>query len=139
MQVYISFSNQQATNILDGLVEEDDEVIEVWYILGWMNYIQGDEYKLNAHYYLKKAKKVINFILYIVLYRKYYCVESFNFFFLFQVSVKLGIDDLDYISHIDELLKELEEAYPLELEEEGAEELNSDISSDSEDENKMET
>ncbi|CAL1267266.1 unnamed protein product [Larinioides sclopetarius] len=103
---------EQATNILDGLVEEDDEFIEVWYILGWLNYIQGDEYKLNAHYYLKKAK---------------------------EVSVKLGIDDLDYISHIDELLKELEEAFPLELEEETVEELNSDISSDSEDENKMET
>ncbi|KAF8796368.1 putative assembly chaperone of rpl4 like protein [Argiope bruennichi] len=59
----------QATNILDGLVEEDDEVTEVWYILGWMNYIQGDEYKLNAHYYLKKAK---------------------------EVSVKLGVRETDY-------------------------------------------
>ncbi|GFT72089.1 probable assembly chaperone of rpl4 [Nephila pilipes] len=106
---------EKATNILDGLVEEDDEVPEVWYLLGWMNYMQGHEYKLNAHYYLKKATKV---------------------------SAKLGIDDQDCISHAHELLKELEANFPLDdLEEEveGVEDDKwSDISSDSED-NEMET
>lgn len=53
--------NQEATNILDGLYEEDDEVVEVLYLLGWTNYNQGDDYKLNAHYYLKKAKEVSPF------------------------------------------------------------------------------
>ncbi|GFY74703.1 probable assembly chaperone of rpl4 [Trichonephila inaurata madagascariensis] len=103
---------EQATNILDGLVDEDDEVPEVWYILGWMNYMQSDEYKLNAHYYLKKAT---------------------------MVSAKLGMDDLDCISHAHELLKELEEKYPS-LKEEVYEDDKewSDVPSDSED-SEMET
>ncbi|XP_015916720.1 uncharacterized protein [Parasteatoda tepidariorum] len=98
----------EATKVLDGLIEEDDEVVQVWYLLGWMNYIQGDEYKLNAHYYLIKAKKV---------------------------SIKTGMEDVDYVAHIHELLDELKSIVP--LDEEDDEE--NDWASCSDSENEMET
>lgn len=48
----------EASEVLDGLIDEDDEVIEVWYLLGWLNYLRGKDYWGNACYYLKKAIKV---------------------------------------------------------------------------------
>jgi len=42
--------------VLDGLVEEDDEVVAAWYLLGWINFLKED--RANARFYLKKAKQV---------------------------------------------------------------------------------
>jgi len=42
--------------VLDGLVEEDDEVVAAWYLLGWINFLKEDQ--ANARFYLKKAKQV---------------------------------------------------------------------------------
>ncbi|KAG8187401.1 hypothetical protein JTE90_016945 [Oedothorax gibbosus] len=96
----------EATNILDGLYEEDDEVVEVLYLLGWTNYNQGDDYKLNAHYYLKKAK---------------------------EMGVKTGLAEVECMSHIDELLEELQASHPLDADDtEEMEDLEWDIESDSE-------
>jgi len=44
-----------ALTVLEQLVEEDDEVVVVWYMLGWVNYCKGEEYFSNAKYYLKRA------------------------------------------------------------------------------------
>ncbi|XP_035205171.1 probable assembly chaperone of rpl4 [Stegodyphus dumicola] len=104
---------EEAVKVLDGLIEDDDEIVEVWYLLGWTNYLHGDEYKLNSLYYFNKAKKV---------------------------AAKTGQEDDDMLSHINELLEELNAAYPDYCEDEEIEnEYNSDFSSDSESENKMET
>ncbi|KAL3253269.1 hypothetical protein MRX96_017540 [Rhipicephalus microplus] len=31
----------EANTVLDGLIEEDDGVVDVWYLLGWLNYLRG--------------------------------------------------------------------------------------------------
>ncbi|KAK8789232.1 hypothetical protein V5799_020993 [Amblyomma americanum] len=70
----------EANTVLDGLVEEDDEVVDVWYLLGWLNYLRGGEYKGNARYYLNQAR---------------------------QVAHKVQFDDAQELAHIEELLAEL--------------------------------
>nr|ACO11055.1 TPR repeat-containing protein YDR161W [Caligus rogercresseyi] len=50
-----------ATRICDGMIEEDDTVVDTWYLLGWTYQLRSgseEEYKENARYYLKKAKEV---------------------------------------------------------------------------------
>jgi tetratricopeptide (TPR) repeat protein len=47
-----------ALTVLEQLVEEDDEVVVVWYMLGWVNYCKGEEYFSNAKYYLKRASEM---------------------------------------------------------------------------------
>jgi len=32
--------------------------IQVWYLLGWANFLQGNDYKSTAKYYLEQAQKV---------------------------------------------------------------------------------
>ena len=44
--------------ILELLLDEDDTIVETWYLLGWTNYLQGEDYYTNARFYLQKAKKV---------------------------------------------------------------------------------
>lgn len=70
----------EANTVLDGLIEEDDEVVDVWYLLGWLNYLRGGEYLGNARYYLSQAR---------------------------QVAHKVQFDDADELAHIEELLAEL--------------------------------
>uniref|UniRef100_A0A1E1X514 Uncharacterized protein n=1 Tax=Amblyomma aureolatum TaxID=187763 RepID=A0A1E1X514_9ACAR len=70
----------EANTVLDGLIEEDDEVVDVWYLLGWLNYLRGGEYKGNARYYLNRAR---------------------------QVAHKVHFDDAQELAHIEELLAEL--------------------------------
>ncbi|KAF5904354.1 GTPase IMAP family member 8-like, partial [Clarias magur] len=57
---------EMATDVLEGLLEEDDEVVQVWYLLGWLYYLQLDKsgsaedsetLKKSARIYLTKAKK----------------------------------------------------------------------------------
>ncbi|XP_071966085.1 uncharacterized protein [Antedon mediterranea] len=48
-----------AEEILQMLLEEDDEVIQVWYLLGWLHCLQDtEENKSYARYFLQKAKKL---------------------------------------------------------------------------------
>lgn len=70
----------EANTVLDGLIEEDDEVVDVWYLLGWLNYLRGAEYLGNARYYLSQAR---------------------------HVAHKVQFDDADEMAHIEELLAEL--------------------------------
>ena len=75
----------KAVQVLDGLTEEDDEIVDVWYLLGWVNKLrseqeQDDMYLGNSRHFLTKAK---------------------------EVNVKNPTKDKEMINHIDELLKEL--------------------------------
>lgn len=91
-----------ATEILESLLEEDDEVVQVWYLLGWVFYLQVEKpeeteaFKDSARTYLTKAKKLY---------------------------VKVKCDDSPMLEHMEQLLAELgpgedlldlEEDHPLE-------------------------
>ncbi|GAA6094770.1 probable assembly chaperone of rpl4 [Tachysurus ichikawai] len=78
-----------ATDVLEGLLEEDDEVVQVWYLLGWLYYLQLDKpgaaedsesLKKSARIYLTKAKKLY---------------------------IKLHCDDAPMSEHTEQLLGEL--------------------------------
>ncbi|TRY79336.1 hypothetical protein TCAL_06603 [Tigriopus californicus] len=77
---------EEAIQVLEGLLEEDDSCVETWYLLGWLNKLRamlpdGEVgYNANARFYLQKAKKV----------------HTMN-----------PTQDADMISHIDEILVEL--------------------------------
>lgn len=66
--------------MLETLLEEDDEVVDVWYLIGWANYLLGDEGHDNARSYINKAKKLY---------------------------VKTKCDDEELLKHIEELLGNL--------------------------------
>ena len=44
--------------VLELLLDQNDENPQVWYLLGWANFLHGEDYKENARFYLTKAKKV---------------------------------------------------------------------------------
>ena len=69
---------QLAAEVLSTLLEENDEDVDIWYLIGWANYRLGDEGKDTARSYLNKAKK---------LYKKTKC------------------QDPELIKHIEELLE----------------------------------
>lgn len=69
-----------ATDVLETLLDEDDEVPDVWYLLGWANYLQGAEYYSNSRHYLQKGKEVYQ---------------------------KVKHKDASLLDHMEELLKEL--------------------------------
>ena len=62
-----------SSQVLDGLIEEDEDVVDTWYLLGWLNKLRADfertnatetkddlyeGYLGNARYYLNKSLKV---------------------------------------------------------------------------------
>jgi len=71
---------EEATDCLETLLDEDDEVPDVWYLLGWANYLNGKEYYSNARHYLHKAK---------------------------EVFTKIKYQDMELLGHIEELVQEL--------------------------------
>ncbi|KAG7469994.1 hypothetical protein MATL_G00134940 [Megalops atlanticus] len=77
---------ETASEVLEGLLEEDDEVVQVWYLLGWVCYLQAEKpeeaetFKDSARTYLTKAKKLY---------------------------LKLRCDDLAMLEHVEQLLGEL--------------------------------
>lgn len=72
---------EEATQIAEGLIEEDEEVVTPWYLLGWLNYLREDpDYWGNVRHYLTRAK---------------------------QVQAKNPTDDQEMISHIEEILAEV--------------------------------
>lgn len=115
---------ETAVDVLEGLLEEDDEVVQVWYLSGWVCYLQlqrakelqqrevreaseeeRDEAKAlteAARSYLTSAKKLHN---------------------------KLRCDDPPMLEHVEQLLRELGG----EMEEEEAPEEDFDPCSDDED------
>lgn len=80
---------EMATDVLEGLLEEDDEVVQVWYLLGWLYYLQpekpgtaedSESLKKSSRIYLTKAKKLY---------------------------VKLHCEDVAMLEHTEQLLGEL--------------------------------
>ncbi|XP_022240394.1 probable assembly chaperone of rpl4 isoform X2 [Limulus polyphemus] len=71
---------EEAGEVLEGLVEEDDEVIDTWYLLGWMNYLRGQDYWGNSRFYLNNTKKL---------------------------TAKFGVDNPQILQHAEELLEEM--------------------------------
>ncbi|KAE8596156.1 hypothetical protein XENTR_v10015990 [Xenopus tropicalis] len=75
-----------ASEVLEALLEEDDEVVQVWYLLGWVCYLQAkapdedEAFKDSARTYLRKAKKLYH---------------------------KLKSDDSQLGEHVEQLLSEL--------------------------------
>ena len=69
-----------ACEVLELLLDEDEDVPDVWYMLGWANYLQGSDYYVNARHYLNKARKVYK---------------------------KIKHSDKELLKHIDQLLAEL--------------------------------
>ncbi|KAK2177144.1 hypothetical protein NP493_616g01012 [Ridgeia piscesae] len=97
-----------ASEVLELLLDEEDEVVEVWYLLGWLNYLQGADCHTNARYYLLKAQRV---------------------------ATKVGCEDEAILQHIDELVQELGPGEDDENEdEEGKEGEDDEMDSDSEEE-----
>lgn len=47
-----------ASEILELLLDEDDQVVEVWYLLAWLNYLRGPDFKSNARHYLQKGLEI---------------------------------------------------------------------------------
>ena len=75
----------EATQVLEGLLGEDDEVVETWYLLGCLNRIRAmtekeSGYEGNVRFYLGKA---------------------------WEVHKKNPTDDADMMQHIDEILAEV--------------------------------
>ena len=42
--------------MLEGLLRDDDEVVCVWYLMGWLHVLTKD--RDSAHFYLEQASKV---------------------------------------------------------------------------------
>ncbi|XP_048008327.1 probable assembly chaperone of rpl4 isoform X1 [Megalobrama amblycephala] len=81
---------EMATEVLEDLLEEDDEVVEVWYLLGWLFYLQLDKqdptnnsvnFRKSAWTCLSKAKK---------LYVKLRCEDAPMFEHTEQLLAELG-------------------------------------------------
>lgn len=48
--------SQKSFEVLEGLLCEDDEVVGVWYLMGWLHYITAD--RDSALFYLEQTEKV---------------------------------------------------------------------------------
>ncbi|KAK0040920.1 assembly chaperone of rpl4 [Biomphalaria pfeifferi] len=57
-KILIEVEDELATDVLETLLDEDDEVPDVWYFIEWANYLQGQEFYSNARHYLLKGKEV---------------------------------------------------------------------------------
>ncbi|KAA0703342.1 hypothetical protein E1301_Tti006861 [Triplophysa tibetana] len=80
---------EMATEVLENLLEEDDEVVQVWYLLGWLFYLQLDKQDLtNSSTNLKKSA-----LTHLTKARKLY--------------VKLRCEDAPMLEHTEHLLAEL--------------------------------
>lgn len=71
---------ETAVTVLEGLLDENEDDPQIWYMIGWANYLQGEDYKSNARFYLKKCK---------------------------EVYVKTKYEDDGLLKHTEELLAEL--------------------------------
>ena len=47
---------QIAFEVLEGLLHEDDEVVGVWYLMGWLHYLVNDAD--SARFYLEQTQTV---------------------------------------------------------------------------------
>ncbi|XP_056019872.1 uncharacterized protein LOC125669168 [Ostrea edulis] len=105
---------ETAVTVLGGLLDENEDDPQLWYMIGWANYLQDEEYKANARFYLQKCK---------------------------EVYIKTKYEDEGILKHTEELLEALGPGDDDDDEEDGAEnlEIDSDSESDSEKNKESET
>ncbi|XP_068223940.1 uncharacterized protein [Palaemon carinicauda] len=72
--------HDHAIDVLEGLAEEDDSVVDTWYLMGWSAYLRGEEHRDNARYLLHRAM---------------------------EAHKANPTDDAQLIEHLEELLAEL--------------------------------
>lgn len=51
-------NHQDALDVLEGCLGEDDESVDVWYLLGWSYYQRGEEFRELAQHHLTRAMQV---------------------------------------------------------------------------------
>ena len=49
-------SLQCCSRVLEGLLREDDEVVVVWYLMGWLHYLMDDHD--SARFFLEQTERV---------------------------------------------------------------------------------
>ena len=52
----MSEPSQEAYTVLERLLRDDDDVVLVWYLMGWLHVLTKD--RDSAHFYLEQASKV---------------------------------------------------------------------------------
>lgn len=104
-------SYESAGSVLEGLIEESDEVPEVWYLLGWMYHLTNQD-SSSIRACLEKAEKLFT---------------------------QFGCDDQPMLDHVTELLASLPEGADENQEEENGEFEDDDLNSASSDEEEMDT
>ncbi|KAK3873764.1 hypothetical protein Pcinc_021247 [Petrolisthes cinctipes] len=102
---------ENAIDVLDGLTEEDDEVVDTWYLLGWTYYLQGEDYIDEAKYHLHIAMKV---------------------------NKESPSDDLQLVEHLQELIEELGPYEEEETEATNDDEIEKELEADSDDDENVE-
>jgi tetratricopeptide (TPR) repeat protein len=95
---------EKAFAVLEGLLREDDEVVQVWYLMGWLHVLTED--RDSASFYLEQAKNLYS---------------------------KSGCDDVELLQHVEELLGGLPLPKD-DLEEGREDHLDEDIWEDTDDE-----
>ena len=58
-------SHQEAQLVLERLLRDDDEVVLVWYLMGWLHVLIED--RDSAHFYLENASEVWQLLNYVCL------------------------------------------------------------------------
>lgn len=87
---------QRAERVLEGLVMEDNEVMAVWYLLGWRLYLGGNKKDAKTHF-----EKVIKVTC-------YWIEHDIIYLYFVQLSEKYACDDEEMLEHCKELLLEEE-------------------------------
>ncbi|XP_066302015.1 uncharacterized protein [Branchiostoma lanceolatum] len=98
---------ESAEKVLAGLLLEDDEIVQVWYLLGWLHYVQGEDHKAAARDNLQHALKIYPIV---------------------------GCDDEDMLEHMKELLEDLGPGEAEEEDEEQMDEEQEELTFDDEEE-----
>ncbi|CAL4098791.1 unnamed protein product, partial [Meganyctiphanes norvegica] len=51
-------SHQEALDVLECCLGEDDEAVDVWYLMGWSYYLRGEEFRDSAQHHLTRAMQI---------------------------------------------------------------------------------
>lgn len=106
-------SHKDALDVLECCLGEDDEVVDVWYLMGWSYYSRGEEFRESAQHHLTRAM---------------------------QVHKKEPCEDAQLVEHLQELLSEVGyEPQEEEAEVPDIENIDSDSDQEVEEEEQMDT
>uniref|UniRef100_A0A8C4NCE0 Si:dkey-12j5.1 n=1 Tax=Eptatretus burgeri TaxID=7764 RepID=A0A8C4NCE0_EPTBU len=113
---------QLAVEVLEHLLEEQDDVVQVWYLLGWVNFLQAKQSSIKDEADHRESSRTA------LLQAK-------------KLTEKQCYEDYELVSHIEELLGELGPARDADEDEDEdevtKEELEPEFELSSEDDNQM--